>query len=906
MSRLAALGRWLRSLFRPGREDAETREELRFHLEMETGKNLRAGMDPGEARRQAHVRLGGADAIREAVRDARGWRRLEDLVRDIGYALRGLRRNPGFTLAAVLSLAIPICFNTAVFTIVDTVLFHPLPVVRPAQLVDVYTDASALGAGRHAPSSYPDYLDLRAANDVFTDMAAHSPMRAVVRVDEDVDLVMGEAVTGNYFRFLGLQPVLGRLLAPDDDRPTAARAAVISTGLWERAFGRDPAVVGRDLHVGSQPYVVIGVAPPDFYGMPPIPGGDLWIPIARVDDVTPAGPSVHTPSPGETRLERRGQRWVFIKGRLRDEVGLAQADANLDTIMAGLAAAFPDSNENPQVSLTLTDDVRLEPSAAGPAYGGAAAVMFMVGVVLLVACANVMGMLLARAAARRREIGVRLAIGASRRRLVQQLLTETLVLSSLGAAAGLALAWGMLRLLGAVESPIRSLPYTFEFVVHGRAVLFTAALAVGAGVLAGLVPALDATRRNLVRDLNGAVAVARSGGRRWFVRDVLVMAQLAVTVPLLVLAGVLGRSALAATAGVSLGFDPGRVLAVGTDLAMNGYDPAREERFMRDALERVRSMPGVTAAALTSRAPLDVISYGTAPLLVSGVHGPADRGVLTPRVAVSPDYFETLGVPLLQGRAFTPADTSETPLVAVVSEALADRYWSVETAVGQRLRFGGWDGPEYEIVGVSADYKVRFPTEEGSPYVHAARSQAGVTGGVLLARIEGDAGAAAGDIRRELRRMEPDLFFFFEGDTLREIAGVAMLPFRIAASVSGAAGTVAMLLGAVGLYGVIAYVVARRTRELVIRSVLGAHSGSLLRLVLASGAWVIAVGAGVGAALAALVTRLAAQVVPGIAPGDPVVWAGVLLLIVGVTAAAHVEPARRILRLDLTRALHVE
>ena len=904
MSPLAALVRRLRGLFRRGREDAETQDELRFHLEMETEKNLRAGTDPGEARRRAHVRLGGADAIREAVRDARGWRRLEDLVRDVGYALRGLRRNPGFTTAAIVSLAIPIGFNTAVFTIVDSVLFGPLPVVRPAQLVDVYTSHPQFG--QHAPSSYPDYLDLRAANDVFTDMAAHAPMRAVVRVGEDVDLVMGEAVTGNYFRFLGIQPVLGRLLAPDDDRPAAARVAVISAGLWERAFGRDPAVVGRDLHVGSQPYVVVGVASPDFYGMPPIPGGDLWIPVTRVDDVTPAGPSMISPSPGETRLERRGLRWMFIKGRLRDDVGPAQADANLDTIMAGLAAAFPDSNDSLQVSLTLTDDVRLEPSAAGPAYGGAAAVLFMVGVVLLVACANVMGILLARAAARRREIGVRLAIGASRPRLVQQLLTETLVLSSLGAAAGLALAWGMLRGLGAVESPIRSLPYTFEFVLYGRVFLFTAALAAVAGVLAGLVPALDATRPNLVRDLNGAVAVARAGGRRWFVRDGLVAAQLAVTVPLLVLAGLLGRGALAATAGVSLGFDPGRVLAVSTDLTMNGYGPEREERFMRDALERVRSMPGVTAAALTTRAPLDVISYGQAPLLVSGVHGPADRGDVMPRVAVSPDYFETLGVPLLQGRAFTAADTPETPLVAVVSEALADRYWSVGTAVGQRLRFGGWDGPEYEIVGVSADYKVRFPTEEASPYVHAARSQAAVTGGVLLARIEGDAAAVAADIRREFRRMEPDLFFFFEGDTLREIAGVAMLPFRIAASVSGAAGIVAMLLGAVGLYGVVAYVVARRTRELAIRSVLGARSGSLLRLVLAGGAWVIAVGAGVGAALAALVTRLAAQVVPGIAPGDPVVWAGVLLLIVGVTAAAHVEPARRILRLDLTRALHAE
>ena len=682
--------------------------------------------------------------------------------------------------------------------------------------------------------------------------------------------------------------------------------AVISSGLWERAFGRDPAVVGRDLHIGSRAYMVIGVAPPDFYGMPPIPGGEVWIPMTWVDDVTPVGGSTHMPSPGETRLERRGQRWMFIKGRLRNDVGLTQADANLDVIMADLAAAFPDSNEDLQISSTLTDDVRLTPDAAGPAYAGAAAALLITGIVLLVACANVMGMLLARAAARRREIGVRLAVGASRRRLVQQLLTETLVLSSLGAAVGLVVAWTMLRGAGAVESPIRSLPFSFEFALSGRAFLFTGALATGAGLLAGLVPALSATRPNLVRESSGALRVPRTGGRRWFVRDVLVAAQLAVTVPLLVLAGLLGRSAAAATAGVSLGLDPDRVVAVSTDLEMLGYDPGREARFTRDALDRVQSMPGVAAAALASRAPLDAISYGTAPVLVPGVHGPADRGVSIPAVAVSTHYFDTLGVPLLQGRAFTTADTPESPRVAIVSEAMADRFWPAGTAVGRRFRQAEWDGPEYEVVGVSADYKVRFPTEGAAPYVHVARSQTPLTGGVLLARIEGDAAAVVGDILSVFRRMEPDLFFFFQGDTLREIAGVTMLPLRIAASVSGAAGITAMLLGAVGLYGVIAYVVAGRARELAIRSALGARSGALLRLVLAGGAWVVAAGAGLGAVLAVLVAGVVSQSMPGITLADPVVWGIALLLIAGVAAAAHAGPARRIMRLDLTQALHVE
>ena len=903
MSRVTALVRRLRGLFRRGREDAETRDELRFHLEMEAEKNLRAGMDPREARRRACARLGGVDAVREAVRDARGGRPLEDLVRDLGYAVRGLRRNPGFTLAAAVSLAVPIAFNTTSFTIVDSILFRPLPMARAAQLVDVYTSHPV---DPWSTSSYADYLDLRTENDVFTDMAAHAPMMALLQVDvdADVDFAMGETVTGNYFQFLGVRPVLGRLLAPDDDRPGAARVAVISSGLWERAFGRDPAVVGRSVRIRSQPYLVVGVAPPAFFGSPPIPLGDLWTPMTWVDDVTPVGISTFEPSPGETRLERRGQRWMFVKGRLRDGVTPAQAEAGLDAIMAGLAAAHPESNEDRRVSLALTDDTRLPPDVAGPVHAGAAVLMLVLGLVLLVACANVTGMLLARGAARRREIGVRLALGASRRRLVRQLLTESLLLSSFGALAGLALAGLALRVLGPVESvgPFPTIP---AFTLDGRAFLYTTALAAGAGVLVGLAPALGATRPNLVRDLNGAVAVAHAGGRRWLLRDALVAAQLAVTVPLLVLAGLLARSVPAAAADASLGFHPDRVASVAVGFEMTGYDADQADRFMFAALERAQSMPGVEAVSLASRAPL-AVAFTPLQVLVPDLHGPADRGATIDIVRVSEDYFDTLGVPLLQGRAFTAADTPGSPLVAVVSEAMARRFWPAGAAVGRRLRVDGWDGPEYEVVGVAADYKVRFPAERPASYLHLASSQHRRLDGLLLARTEGDAAVLAADIRGELRRMEPDLYFLPLGETLRETAADMVVPIQLAASVASAAGVVAMLLGAIGLYGVVAYLVVQRTRDLAIRSALGARAGSLVRLVLATGAWVVVVGVGAGAFLAVVVTRLAAQVMPGIAPGDPVVWAGALLLIVGVTAAAHVQPARGVLRLDLTRALHAE
>ena len=903
MSLLANLVARLRGILWRGREDAETREELRFHLEMETEKNLRAGMDPREARRRARVRLGGVDRIREAVRDARGGRPLEELLRDLGYALRGARRRPGFTLAAAVSLAIPIGFNTAVFTVVDALLFGPLPVARPGELVDVYT--SDPGGERYSTTSYPDYLDLRAGNDVFTDMAAHSSMVAAVRVDAGVDRVMGEIVTGNYFGLLGVRPLLGRLLAPEDDRPGAERVAVISTRLWGRAFGRDPGVVGRTLRIRSEPYLVVGVAPPDFAGMVPVLEADLWTPLTWVADVDTVGIRSSVDSPGGTVLERRGERWLFVKGRLRDGVTPARAAAGLDVTMTNLAAAWPESNGDREVSLALTEDARLPPQAAGPVRVLTAGLTLVVGVVLLVACANVMGMLLARAAARRREIGVRLAVGAGRGRLVRQLLTESLVLSSLGALAGLALAGTLLRALAAAPSLAGGLmPLTLEFALGARAFLFTAALAVGVGVVAGLAPALRATRPNLVRDLNGAVAVARVGGRRWVLRDALVALQLAVTVPLLVLAGLLARDAVGAV-GASPGFEPDRVAAVGLGLDVIGYEPDRVDPLLRDALDRVRSMPGVESASLASRVPFDIVS-NSENVLVAGVHGPDGRGTPVDTTNVSADYFDTLGVPLLRGRAFTAADTRESPRVAVVSQAMALRFWPAGTAVGRRFRLDEWDGREVEVVGVSADYEVNAPEEDPAAYLHLAASQQFVVRPVLLARTAGDASALAGGIRGELRRMEPDIFFPNQGDTLRETAAVRLRPNRIAASLVIASGLVALLLGAVGLYGVVAYLVARRSREFAIRAALGAGPGALLRLVLATGGWVVAFGAGSGAVLAFVATRLVATMTGGGLSVDPAVWAGALLLIAAVAAAAHVGPARRVVRVDLTRALQVD
>ena len=891
----------LRQLLRRRREDAETEMELRFHLEMEAEKNLRAGLPPREAQRQAHVRLGGTRAIREAVRDARGTRPLEDLIRDLGYALRAARRSPVFTLAAVVSLAIPIGFNTTIFTVVDAMLFRPLPVVRPAQLVDVWT---GLPEDPYTTTSYPDYLDLRAENDVFTDMAAHAPMAAVTRVDEATSLVTGETVTGNYFELLGLRPVRGRLLATEDDRPSAPRVAVISSGLWERAFGRDPDVVGQTLYVRTLAYVIVGVAPPEFYGMPPIPGPDLWIPMTWIADLATMGISTWVQSPGETQLERRGFRWMFVKGRLREGVTLTQAAASLDVIMADLEATHPESNESQRLSLTLTNDVRLPPQVGGPVNAAAAGLMLAVGIVVLVACANVMGMLLARSVSRRREIALRLALGASRRRLVRQLVTEGLLLASLGAAGGLALAWGLLRMLATVESPLAIASVVLDFPLDARAFLFTAVVATGAGLLAALVPALQATRPGLLRDLNGTLPIAHGGGRRWFLRDALVAAQLAVTVPLLVLAGLSIRGASGSTAGAALGFEPDRVAAVGTNLFMVGYDAERADRFLRDALDRVRSMPGVEAAALTSRTPLDT-SFSPRAVLVPGHHGPGDRGGNH-----------------RQGRSV--AGLLPHPGGAAASRADLQHGGHPGVAPGRRRQRG--DGPPLLAGGdrarapVSADRlgrtrdrgrrRVRPTTRCASPRRHRPPTsiwppRSGPNGrgrcspGRAATPPPWRPTYAASSVARSR------ISFFLRTETLRETADVTVLPFRLAATVAGASGIVAALLGVVGLYGVIAYLVVRRTGEIAIRSALGARTGALLRHVLATGGWVVAVGLGSGAVLALVVHGVAARVAAGVLAADAVVWTGVLLLLVAVCAAAFVAPALRIVKLDVSRALNV-
>jgi macrolide transport system ATP-binding/permease protein len=825
----------------------------------------------------------------------------ETFLADVRYALRWLRRSPGFTAIAILSFAIGIGFNTTLFTLVDALLFRPLPVAAPDRLVDVYTTGG--DGDEYATSSYPDFLDFKAQNDVFSDMLGYSLSLDAVKLGDRSRLALGETVTGNYFQLLGVTAPLGRTLVPDDDKTGATRVAVISYRNWRRDFGGSPAAIGQSIRIHGEPYTIVGVAPANFTGMVPLVAPEVWTPIAYVDDVEPGGIISNVPSPtGNTRLERRGMRWMFVKGRLKPGVTSAQAAANLRLIGKRLQTSYVQTNTGREVAALATNQVHIHPVADRALLPIAIGLMVVVGLVLLIACANVASMLLARASGRQREIGIRLAIGASRRRLVQQMLSESAVIAAIGAAAGVLLAWALTRIAVSIQLPI-PIPLSFALRIDSRVLLFTTGVTILAAIVAGLAPALKATRPNLVSELKGDASGTSAAGRRWTLRDGLVVAQIAVTTVLLVAAALLTRSLLSAQQ-IDVGFRTAGLAVLSTEMTMIGYDDRRATEFYDRALARVRALPGVESAALAERLPFS-INYNRNNIFLPDRHGPDDKGLVIDVARVSGEYFPTLGVAILQGRNFTSVDTPQSPRVAIVNETMARKYWPNQNVIGKRLRVRALDGPEYEIVGVSANYKVSTVGEAATPYIHYAVSQQPNAGEQILARTRGDAGALLSAMRREMLALEPNVLFL-DNQTMDAQAAATLLPAKFGAIGVGAVGVAGMLLACIGLYGVIAYAVARRTREIGIRIALGARPAAVVGLVLRQGLGTALAGVAVGAVLAVGAAKAMAGALYGVSFIDPVAWTSSIALLVIVSALANVVPARRASVVDPTLALRSE
>ena len=816
---------------------------------------------------------------------------------DLRYALRALIASPAFTLVAVGSLAIGIGINTTIFTAVNAILLRPLPVSRPEQLVDIYTTSST----EHSTSSWLDCRDLRDGTTVFDGMIGHSLMFANVSRDGRSRLLMGEIVTANYFAVLGVNAAVGRMFAADEDQIEGGnRLVVLSDGLWRREFGGDVAAVGRPVRIRGLDYTVIGIAPARFTGMMPGVSADLWIPASMVDEIEPVGMNDTVPSPtGRTRLQRRGQRWMFLKGRLKPDHTLAQAQTEVAAVMARLEREHPQTNRNRRGVLIPASDVRIHPLIDGSLMPGATLLMVAVSLVLIVACANIANMLLARATTRRREIAVRVAIGATRARIVRQLLTESLVLAVLGGWGGLLLARWTSSLIQAFQPPL-PVAISLDLLPDWRVFTFAVVLALATGAVFGLAPALQATRPDLVASLKNEVAPGFKT-RRFGLRNALVVAQVAVCFVLLVGAGLLLRS-LTASRNADVGFDPKGLVVATVDMGMHRYTPERGQAFYDSALERLRALPGVSSAALVERLPFSPNIHAQSIFIEGRQYAADDLGVSTDVTRVTPGYIRTLGISLQQGREFDERDTLTSPGVVIVNEALARRYWSGESAVGKRLRVRGSTGPLFEVVGVVSDHKVRTVGEPPRPFMHFARSQGYNPSASFIARTTGDTSQLVQAMRRELTSIEPDLVFL-DMQPMESVIAVTLFPARMGALVLSTASAIALLLSAMGLNGLIAFTVSRRTREIGVRMALGSNSRDVLTLIVRQGMGLVLVGVAIGLFLALVLTRAMAGALYGVSAIDVATYASAAVLLSGVALAANLLPALRAAKIDPMVAL---
>ncbi len=816
------------------------------------------------------------------------------LWRDVRYGVRTLARHPGFTTIAVVSLALGIGLNTAIFSVIDAVLLRPLPVARPAELVAIYTSADSGSA--YSTSSYPDYLDLASNTAALEGVAARSLMFVGIDRGDTTRTTLGEIVSPNYFSVLGVPPVIGRGFQSGDERPGAPPATVISARMWQRDFGSDPHVLGRTVQIRGRAYAIVGVAPASFGGLAPGVSAELWLPAGAVDDIEPVGMIDVTPSPGSNRIERRGQRWLFLVGRLKPGATTAQAQASLTSVMTGLERDYPQSNRNRRVTVVLASQVRIHPDLDAALTPGAAALMAAVGLVLLVACANLASLLLARATARAREMAIRLAIGASRAQLVRQLTTESLVLAAAGGLAGFALAMWATRALAAIQPPVE-IGIAFDFSPDARVLMFTVVVAAVTGVLFGLAPALRASRPDLVPSLKGDATGTH--GRRIDLRRSLVAAEIALSTVLLVCSGLLLRSSIAA-AHANTGVDAGHVVYASINAIKMYPDRERALQFYEEGARRLAALPGVTTVARASWVPLS-LNHNTAIIEIDGIHGPApDGGIEIDTTDVGGEYFRAIGVPIVRGRAFDSRDTIRDERVAIVSAAAARKFWPGGDAIGQRIRVR--NGSAVTVVGVSADYAVRSVGESPRPLIHFAIDQTtpGYQGFVVASERPAD--TLVTPVRQALLALDPRSIVV-EMEPLASLVATALFPVRASAALLASLSALALLLATVGLYGVIAFNVSRRTREIGIRMALGASPGRVVRQVVVEGLLLVGLGGLVGAVGAALVGRGLAGVLYGVAAFDPVAWLAAITALALAALVAALVPARRAAGVDPMLAL---
>lgn len=900
------------NLFRRRRQrmEQDLDRELRYHIDRRVDDLMASGLAETEARRRAAIEIGGVVQVREEVWDTWMWRWLSDLGQDVGYAIRLLRKQPGFVAAAIITLALGIGANTAIFSLVNALLLQRLPVVDSDALYIV---------GKNRPVggfSYPVYADLRDRNDVLEGLLAVGPIGASLNVGEDTQRVRGAIVSGNFFELLGVRAILGGTITPQDDVTRMAHPVVVlNHGLWQQQFGGRTDIIGRKAILNGQPFTVIGILPAEFDGIRRGAVWEFYVPMMMQPLMRPPR-AAYSGEMDPDLLRKREGGWLFLVGRLKRDVTAEQAQASLSTLWARLDEAYRPAGQPPPdepLRVAVTPLEWGDPDQRAQLVSAALLLFAVVGIVLLIACANVANLLLSRAASRRGEIALRLALGASRPRLVRQLLTESVLLAALGGVLGVLLAVAAVTAVRAWPPPAGVLPLALEASIDRRMLAFALLVSMATGLAFGLVPAFSASRPRLVPALKeGGDAVVEVDGRRrrFSLKDTLVVAQVALSLALLVIGGLFVRSLQRAQA-IDVGFDVERLLSAPLEVNLLRYTTKQGRDFYRRVLEATEALPGVESASV-ARVGLLPGGGRTVGLLVEGrqVSGDVARSEDAPALpldrtranVVGPGYLETLAIPLMKGRDFSSQDTETSPPVVIVNRTLVRQHFPDVDPVGRRVSFGGPTGPWVEIIGVVGDSKYASLGEAPEPIAYRPLAQNHETGMTLLVRAGTDPARLIAPVRKLIRTIEPNLPVA-DVRLGRDSLGESLYAARMGALLLAAFGFLALFLAAVGLYAVLAYATARRTREVGIRLALGADTHHVFALVVRDGMRLVGAGVVLGLAGAAVAARSIESFLYGVPPLDSLTFVGVVLLLSLVALLACLLPARRAMKVDPTVSL---
>jgi putative ABC transport system permease protein len=880
--------------------DRELEAEMSAHLAFATEENLQRGLPPSEARRQALVHFGGPQQTKEQHREARGLPFLESFLQDFRFALRMLRKSPGFTAVAILTLALGIGANTTIFTVVNAILLNPLPVkdiARVVQLDTVDTKTRVTTANTtKLGMSYQNFQDYAKQGQVFSRLSCIvGPLPLTWSNGAEAKQIQAQMVSASYFDMLGIRPATGRFFFPDEDtKPGGNNVAVLSYGLWTNKFGSDPTIVGKTLTLNATSYMVVGVAPRGFQGTFTFSNTEqVWIPVSMYPQVLA----------GFFRDYFNDRRFLatIVVGRLKDGVGIQSAEASLKTVASHLESEFPKDNGGRSVALTPLADAAVGANNRGQFNLAGGLMMGVVGLVLLIACVNLANLLLARAARREKEIGVRVAMGAGRGRVVQQLLTESIVLGLLSAIVGLAIAYGGRAVLWSFRPPfIANADIDLSF--DSRVLFFTLGIALLTALLIGLAPAIKAAKPDVIEALKVG---GRGGSVAWTsspLRSLLVITEIALALVALVGAGLFIRSMQAAQR-IDPGFESKNLFVMAFDLGALHYDEGRGQQFYRLVVERAKAAPGVESASVASNLPL---TGGLARTVFPEGQDEASgyRGTLTQLDDIAPNYFETLRIPLVSGRVFDDSDRANTRKVVIVNEAMTKHFWPNENALGKRFHFFG-DPELREIVGIVRDSVVNNIGEDPQPLVYMPLTQDYSPVVILHVRTSGRPQATISTVRGQVQSLDPNLAIT-NVNTIGELIDQGLWAPRMGAGLLAVFGGLALVLAIIGVYGVLSYSVSQQTREIGIRMAMGAQTGRVLSLVVGQGMKLAVAGLALGLLAAFAAMRLLSTLLFGVSAHDPLTFGGVALILASASVMACYVPARRATKVDPIVALRYE